>query len=362
MLKKKIKKKVLVAMSGGVDSSLAAILLRREGYIVSGATMNLLGGNIYNETNDWVNIYENNIKYAKRVAESLNIPWKVWNFSAEFDQEIIEYFKNEYLAGRTPNPCSLCNLKIKFGLFFEKALASGMDYIATGHYVINEFNPQTNLFNLRKAKDKKKDQSYFLYSLNQKILPHVLFPLGELKKEKVIALAQKYGLENHNKKESQEICFIPDNDYRFFLKNNVRKKIASGNYKDTNGKVLGKHLGVPFYTIGQRKKLGISLNARQYVVKIDAENNEVILGKNSELFERQFKVKNVNIISDKKLIFPLDVNVKIRYNCDDSKATLFAKGKDKILVKLNKPQRAITPGQVATFYQDDLLLGGGIIE
>lgn len=357
------KGKVLVAMSGGVDSTLAAVLLNEAGYKVYGATMKLFTCKTVNlKGHSDLTVNEKNIETAQKVAQKLKIPWSLWDFSIEFKEEVIKYFSDEYLSGRTPNPCVKCNHEIKFKLFLRKALSCGMDYIATGHYAINEFDEHSKQYILKKAKDQKKDQSYFLYTLGQSVLPHVLFPLGGLKKERVRELADQYGLENYDKPESQEICFIPDNDYRRFLESNFSQNISPGHFRDKNGNIFDKHKGVAYFTIGQRRKLGISLNKRQYVVKIDALKNDVILGDDCDLYQDKFVLNDLHIVSDENFSLPTTANIKIRYNCKETRATLYKCEKGKISVKLDNPLRAVTPGQSAVFYRDDYLLGGGIIE
>jgi len=344
--------RVVVAMSGGVDSSLAAALLKEEGYEVLGATMRLYDGDDGDE----------NLEAAGRVAQKLEIPWYVLDFIKEFKKLVINYFCQEYLVGRTPNPCVICNLKIKFGLLLEKAKSLGADYIATGHYAINEYDQKSKRFLLKRGIDENKDQSYFLYRLNQDILPYVLFPLGRFKKSQSRELAKNFGLENYEKKESQEICFIREGDYRRFLRQNVSENIKPGKFIDKLGNILGAHQGIPFYTIGQRKGLGISSNARKYVIKIDRKENTVILSEEEDLYQDQLIIKDLNFISGDKLSDSIKVEVKIRYNSKKSPATISSYQDNKILINFEKPQRAITPGQSAVFYQGDIVLGGGIID
>ncbi len=341
--------RVVVAMSGGVDSSLAAALLKEEGYEVLGATMRLYEG-------------DENLEAAQQVAQKLEIPWYVLDFIKEFKKLVINYFCKEYLAGRTPNPCVICNLKIKFGLLLEKAKSLGADYIATGHYAINEYDQKSKRFLLKRGIDENKDQSYFLYRLNQDILPYVLFPLGRFKKSQSRELAKNFGLENYEKKESQEICFIREGDYRRFLRQNVSENIKPGKFIDKLGNILGAHQGIPFYTIGQRKGLGISSNTRKYVIKIDPQENTVILSEEEDLYQDKLIIKDLNFISGDKLSDSIKVEVKIRYNSKKSPAIISSYQDNKILINFEKPQRAITPGQSAVFYQGDIVLGGGIIE
>jgi len=344
-----LKKKVVVAMSGGVDSSLTAALLKEQGYDVLGITIRHYEGN-------------ENLELAEQAAQNLKIPWHVLDFTKEFKNIVIDYFCQEYLTGRTPNPCVICNLKIKFGLLWEKMKSLSPDYLATGHYAINEYNQMSKKFLLKRGLDESKDQSYFLYRLNQEILPCVLFPLGKFKKSQTRELAKKYGLKNFKKAESQEICFIRDDNYRKFLTQYIKDAIKPGKFKDKKGNILGEHQGIPFYTIGQRRKLGVSLNKRMYVTEINSNKNVIILSDDKDLYKDKLLVKNLSFISGDKLSNSIKAEVKIRYNSKKSPAIIFPYDEDRILINFEKPQRAITPGQSAVFYQGDVVVGGGIIE
>jgi len=346
---KNLKKKVVVAMSGGVDSSLAAALLKEEGCDVLGITIHHYDGN-------------ESLESAEQAAQNLKIPWHVLDFTKEFKSVVIEYFCNEYLAGRTPNPCVICNLKIKFGLLLEKAKSLGADYLATGHYAINEYDQKSKKFLLKRGVDESKDQSYFLYRLNQDVLPYILFPLGKFKKNQTRELAKKYGLKNYKKAESQEICFIQDDNYRKFLTQHIKDSVKPGKFIDKEGKILGDHQGIPFYTIGQRKGLGVSLNKRMYVTEINFHKNVIILSDDKDLYKDKLLVKDLSFISGDELSNSIKAEVKIRYNSKKSPANISPYNEDKILIDFENPQRAITPGQSAVFYQGDVVVGGGIIE
>ncbi len=337
-------------MSGGVDSSLSAALLKEEGYDILGITIH--------------NNYENseNLDLTEKIAEDLKISWRTLDLSKEFENIVIGYFGQEYIAGRTPNPCVICNLRIKFGLLLEKAKALGADYLATGHYALKEYDPTSHKFLLKRGVDEDKDQSYFLYRLNQQILSSVLFPLGKFKKSQTRELAKKYGLKNYQKEESQEICFIQDNNYRKFLVQHFKEGIRPGKFVDKEGKILGEHRGISFYTIGQRKGLGISSPKRRYVTKIDNYQNTITLGEDKDLYEDTLIVKDLSFVSGNELSQPLKAEVKIRYNGKESPALICPYTEGKVLVIFEQPQRAITPGQSAVFYQKDIVIGGGIIE
>jgi len=342
---------VMVALSGGIDSSVAALLLKEEGYAVRGVTFSTSQGE-----------NKENLKLAESIAQDLQIPWQALDLSEEFKEIVIDYFCQEYTSGRTPNPCIICNWKIKFGLLLERARLWGADYLATGHYVLKEYHTANKKFILKKGKDKSKDQSYFLYRLNQEILSQVLFPLGKFKKNQVRLIAERYKLKNHSREESQEICFVPDNNYKAFLTQYLKKEIKRGKFIDREGRILGEHQGIPFYTIGQRRGLGISADRRKYVIEMDKKHNTITLGEEKDLYRKELRLSHLNFISGNLPSQPLKVEAKIRYNCKGSSATIYPQDQNMVLVIFDEPQRAITPGQSAVFYLEDVLLGGGIIE
>lgn len=280
------KKKVMVAMSGGVDSSVTAALLLEEGYDVAGVTLKL-----------WPGMSENAIRDAGRVAETLGIPHHVLDLSAEFRKKVIEYFTGEYMCGRTPNPCIICNRHIKFGALLEYALSKGMDLMATGHYATVCFDEETGRYIIKKAKFPEKDQTYVLYRLTQPQLARILLPLGEYSKNEIRQIAGKIGLVVASKAESQEICFIPDNNYSGYIQKNVDGQIEPGNFIDTKGNIIGRHKGIINYTIGQRKGLGIAFGKPMYVVGIDADRNNVVLGDETEVYSESLIASDVNFIS-----------------------------------------------------------------
>lgn len=350
-----MKKKVVVAMSGGVDSSVAAALLKNKGYDVTGITM------CFNLPDDISGrprcCGAQGISDAKRVADILGVRHYVLNFGQEMQKKVIADFIRQYSRGYTPNPCVRCNEFIKFDGLFKRALGLGADYLATGHYA--RIVKHGNKYYLKKAKDLKKDQSYFLYRLAQDKLGRILFPLGSLIKDEVRQLAERFKLPVAQKKESQEICFIPAN-YQDFLKSKLKGKFFPGNIVDAEGNIIGRHKGIPFYTIGQRDKLGIARGYPVYISRIDPRNNAIIVGRKEELLKQRFLVGDTIFACapDKKRIL---LDVKIRYLSPDSSAWVTAReGKAEVDFKI--PQFAITPGQSAVFYCDDRVVGGGIIE
>ena len=355
--------KIVIGMSGGVDSSVAAALLKDAGHELHGITLQLWRG----DPKKGIEWYERaccKADVARQAAQKIDIPFTVINIQEEFEKEIVDDFCKEYLSGRTPNPCIRCNEKIKFGLLLKKARELGAERLATGHYARIEFNPAANRFILKKAADSKKDQSYFLYRLNQEQLSAVIFPLGGLKKERVIEIAKEMGLPGAEGKESQEICFVTEaeeEDYRGFLEERMPEAKKSGEFVDTEGNVIGKHNGIAFYTIGQRKGLGISSTKRLYVIDIDAVNNRVILGDEDRLFKDELIAEDINLIAIERLDKPMDVNAKIRYRNTAVPAEIMPFDKGKVKVKFKEPQRAIARGQSVVFYDNDIVIGGGII-
>ncbi len=341
-------------MSGGIDSTVAAFLLSKK-YQIFGLTMRL------------GKFGEQAIEKAKKACKKLKIPHYIVNLEKKFTKEIIRPFCCEYLNGKTPNPCVRCNEKIKFGLLLKEAKKFGADYLVTGHYarLKRRENPNSKskiIYQLLKARDKTRDQSYFLYRLNQNQLKQVIFPLGDLTKNEVKKIAAKNGLTNRKQKESREICFIPDSDYRQFLKKYSQQKIKIGPVKDLKGNILGKHQGISHYTVGQRKNLNISgLKEPYYVLKIDAKRNVIIVGPKKFSYSKKVKIKNVNWIIQPKMIKKKIIEAKIRYGTPPAKCRIFLKNKIAVL-NFIKPQFAVTPGQSAVFYDKEEVLGGGTIE
>lgn len=348
--------KVLVAMSGGVDSSAAAALLIEQGYNVSGATMQ-----IWSDDEIASGIGSNEaVCDAKKVAEQLGIEHFTFDFSAEFKENVITPFIDDYLSGRTPNPCIFCNKSMKFGLFLKRALEMGFDYIATGHYA-NIFEDSDGFHLCRSAFDSK-DQTYVLYNMNQHILSHLLLPVGNMEKAEIRRYAEKAGIEVANKPDSQEICFIPDDDYARYIEENSNYKDKIGDFIDhENGAVLGRHKGIIHYTIGQRKGLGIALGEPRFVTEIDAKNNRVILGSNENTFSSALIAERVNFISGKPLSAPTRYTAKTRYSARAAECTVYPAENGLVRVVFDSPVRAITPGQSVVFYNDNEVIGGGII-
>ena len=346
-----MRKKVLLGMSGGVDSSVSALLLQEQGYEVIGVTMQLLDKENIESIND-----------AKKVCQKLGIEHHVVDLKKVFKERVIENFICTYMCAKTPNPCVECNKYLKFGELFNIAKQFECDYIATGHYARIEYSNKYNQYVLAKSKSKLKDQTYFLYDIDKKILPNIIFPLSDFDdKNEIRKIAEERGLEIAQKKDSQEICFIENNNYIEFLqKQNPGKTIERGNIVLKNGKILGTHNGLIHYTIGQRKGIGISYQEPLYVIKLDSEKNEVVVGTEKELYSKELTAKNLNFLVDINLQEGIEIQAKVRYRANPAKATLKVEG-DFAKVVFEQEQRAITPGQSIVFYMDDIVLGGGKI-
>ncbi|MGO8987621.1 MAG: tRNA 2-thiouridine(34) synthase MnmA [bacterium] len=353
--------RVVVAMSGGVDSSTTAWLLKQKGYEVIGATM-CIGMTDKTQGGPARCCGIADIEDARRVALELEIPFYVFHLREEFEKEVVQYFCEEYAKGKTPNPCILCNEKVKFGSFLKRALELEADFIATGHYARLDFDERIGHYLLRKGVDQKKDQSYVLFSLTQDQFRHTLFPLGELRKEEVRKKALQRGLRVHDKPDSQEVCFIQESSYHSFLSERLEKSFEPGPMVDRKGNILGRHKGIPFYTIGQRRGLHLAKGKPLYVIGIDREKNTIIIGEEEEVYGDTFIVESVNWIVPRERIPFHQTQVKIRYNHPGSEAGLSPKGEGELEVKFKSPQKAITPGQAAVFYDGDTVLGGGWIK
>jgi tRNA-specific 2-thiouridylase len=362
---------VVAAMSGGVDSSLAAFLLSQRGYRVVGMSMKLwdfgeVGGQLQP---DGRCCSLEALNDARAVCHKMGIPHYVVDIREDFKREVISNFVGEYSKGRTPNPCIICNTKIKWESLWRKAESVGADLISTGHYARIRYDEGTNRFLLLKGVDSSRDQSYALWGLSQRDLSRTIFPLGELTKKQVRSLAREHELKVADREESQEICFVTDDDYPRFIKewkkdgeSSAQSQIKPGPIFNLRGEKVGEHKGIPSYTIGQRRGLGIAAGKPLYVVRIDADQNAVYVGENEELFESSFVVTDVNWISFDKLKNETDCEIKIRYQHVPQRGRIYPLTDNRAMVKFNQPERAITPGQSAVFYDGEVVLGGGVIE
>ena len=356
-------KKVIIGMSGGVDSSVAAYILKEQGYMVSGITMNLW----QKEENEVIERKGGccglgDIEDARRVANTLNIEHHVLNFRNDFKKNVINNFIDEYKNGRTPNPCIACNRYVKWQTLLNRLIPMGADYMATGHYAKITRSDKNGRFTISMSDGGHKDQSYALFNLSQDQLQRTIFPLGNYKKEKVREIASQIKLTIAKKPDSQEICFIPDNNYGSFLEKNLNEKVEVGNFIDSDGNVLGKHKGIIYYTIGQRKNLGISFGVPMYVKKIIPKTNEVMLAKDKDLFSKTLTAGDLNFMLAEEINKPTFVMAKIRYSHKPANAVIFVEN-GKLTCNFEEPQRAVTPGQAAVFYNENghILCGGTIL-
>ena len=353
--------RALIAMSGGVDSSVAAWMMKDRGYDCVGVTMKLYSNEDIALDKEKTCCSLDDVEDARDVCRRIDIPFYVLNFSEKFDEYVIQKFIRTYEAGGTPNPCIDCNRHLKFEKLMQRMHELDCDYVVTGHYARITYNEETGRYELRKAVDPSKDQSYVLYNLSQEQLKHVRFPLGEFHKTEIRQLAAEHGFINADKHDSQDICFVPDGDYASFIEKYTGKKAEPGNFVLEDGTIMGRHKGQIRYTIGQRKGLGLSLPAPLYVCRKDVEKNEVVLGKSERLFTTTLYADDVNLISMDRIEEPIRCKARIRYKQKEDWATVSDMGDGRIKIEFDQPQRGITRGQAVVLYDDDLVIGGGTI-
>lgn len=356
-----MKKKALIAMSGGVDSSVAAYLIKEQGFDATGITLKLFDNEDIGEKKEKNCCSLDDIDDARSVCYKLGIPYYVYNFKDSFRENVISRFISAYENGTTPNPCIDCNRYIKFEKLMQRADELEFDYVVTGHYAVIEYDENSKRFLLKKSADISKDQSYVLYSLTQKQLSRTLFPLGNMKKEQTRKIAENLGLVNAAKRDSQDICFVPDGDYAKFIEQYTGKSYPHGNFVDENGRVLGEHKGIIRYTVGQRKGLGLALPHPMYVKKKDLEKNEVILCDNESLFSKELYASDINLISCEKIDKPMKIKARVRYNQSEQPATVEQLDENTLHIVFDEPQRAISYGQAVVLYDGDYVVGGGTI-
>lgn len=352
-------KRALIAMSGGVDSSVAAYLMKKNGYECIGATMRLYSNEDAGISREKSCCSLDDVQDARSVANKIGIQYYVFNYTADFKTQVIDRFISAYECGTTPNPCIDCNRYLKFGCLYHRAAELYCDYVVTGHYA--RIEQKNGRWLLKKAVDDTKDQSYVLYAMTQDQLAHTQFPLGDLYKTQTREIAQQQGFINARKHDSQDICFVPDGDYAKVIELHTGKKYPHGNFVDKEGNILGEHKGIIRYTIGQRKGLGLSLKEPMYVVEKRMSDNTVVLGRNEDLFTRELNAKDFNWIAYETPPEKLHVKARVRYKQQEQWATVVPTGKDTVKITFDEPQRAITTGQAVVLYDDDIVVGGGTI-